>query len=656
MNPYPRRVSASLLAAAIGCLLAGPGWAGGANFIVVTTTSDSMDAFDQACSLREALANANTNTQYSPVVDECQGGSGSTTDEIVLQGGATYALTLAGNDDDTGDLDVHNDPALAAELVDLRITRTGDGNATILQQVAGQRVLHNDGADLYIASANIQGGSTADVGGGIYNQAGGLTLYALMLSNNTAVSGGGLYTETGADINDLWVTQNSADLIGGAIYSGDGILHLVDTGIDDNSAANGAGIYASNGSVSLENANVTSNTATGDGGGIYGTGATDLRLTDAEVTGNASQGSGGGIYSDSSVDVRLTRSEFSDNTAAVNGGGARVLGSEVHVVGGMFSANEAEALGGGIYAGRANADGTAFVGNTAGDSGGGVYSALACNFEDALFSSNSAQLNGGGAACELATSLRTRFEQNLAYERGGAIHADNYVTIEESAFVSNTALIDGGGVWIKPANFNSRVTRTLFEENVALGNGGGFWIGADDLHVAFANSTFSGNVASVGDGSALYIGTGANAFAYNTTFAANGPAETIAKYGELTLQNSIISSAGLNCVSALDDPEIISLGYNIASDDSCVGLDVVGDQAATDPLLAPLANNGGNTRTHALLDGSPAIDAALDVGCQGSLTIGVDQRGAARPELGCDIGAHEQEVELAEIFADGFED
>jgi hypothetical protein len=84
-----------------------------------------------------------------------------------------------------------------------------------------------------------------------------------------------------------------------------------------------------------------------------------------------------------------------------------------------------------------------------------------------------------------------------------------------------------------------------------------------------------------------------------------------------------------------------SAGHNIASDGSC-NLVQPTDKPNTDPLVAPLANNGGPTLTHALMPNSPAIDAAADVG----LTI--DQRGVARPQgAGFDIGAFELTVNRA---------
>ena len=62
-----------------------------------------------------------------------------------------------------------------------------------------------------------------------------------------------------------------------------------------------------------------------------------------------------------------------------------------------------------------------------------------------------------------------------------------------------------------------------------------------------------------------------------------------------------------------------------------------GDLSDTNPLLGPLADNGGATLTYALLVGSPAINAGTNTGCPA-----IDQRGMSRPLLRtCDIGAYE---------------
>jgi len=73
----------------------------------------------------------------------------------------------------------------------------------------------------------------------------------------------------------------------------------------------------------------------------------------------------------------------------------------------------------------------------------------------------------------------------------------------------------------------------------------------------------------------------------------------------------------------------------VIQDNSCSP--VASDLIITDAQIGPLGNNGGPTATHALLAGSPAIDAANDAACPVT-----DQRGVTRPQgAHCDIGAYE---------------
>src|SRR5207237_9453115 len=83
---------------------------------------------------------------------------------------------------------------------------------------------------------------------------------------------------------------------------------------------------------------------------------------------------------------------------------------------------------------------------------------------------------------------------------------------------------------------------------------------------------------------------------------------------------------------------VISLGHNLSSDNSSsASFNTVGDLLGKDPRLGPLADNGGRTLTHALLSGSPAIDAGDNAGAPAA-----DQRGVSRPRaMACDIGAYE---------------
>jgi hypothetical protein len=130
----------------------------------------------------------------------------------------------------------------------------------------------------------------------------------------------------------------------------------------------------------------------------------------------------------------------------------------------------------------------------------------------------------------------------------------------------------------------------------------------------------------------------------------------------VTIQNSIIAGNFIDYPSIDRDcwtPEsgLVSLGHNLFGVlDGCESVPVDTDLYGTlayplDPLLGPLADNGGSTLTHALLAGSPAIDYIP--WCD--LTI--DQIETKRPQgLGCDIGAYElkQKVQPIDIKPGAF--
>ena len=100
-------------------------------------------------------------------------------------------------------------------------------------------------------------------------------------------------------------------------------------------------------------------------------------------------------------------------------------------------------------------------------------------------------------------------------------------------------------------------------------------------------------------------------------------------------------STGGDCLQAGEgEPpsyEITGNVRNLVQDGSCEA------EFSGDPLLGPLADHGGLTRTMALLAGSPAIDAG-----DAAASLPADQRGVARPQGGApDIGAFELRPPLA---------
>ncbi|MEM7347113.1 MAG: choice-of-anchor Q domain-containing protein [Chloroflexota bacterium] len=118
----------------------------------------------------------------------------------------------------------------------------------------------------------------------------------------------------------------------------------------------------------------------------------------------------------------------------------------------------------------------------------------------------------------------------------------------------------------------------------------------------------------------------------------------ISNSGILVAKSSIIARNS-DYIGLSNCSGIISLGHNLTDGVCTFTGDTTGNIMAQDPKLGPLQDNGGATLTHALLPGSPAIDAGDNNGCPTH-----DQRGEPRPGVGegvgpaiCDIGAFEQE-------------
>ena len=166
------------------------------------------------------------------------------------------------------------------------------------------------------------------------------------------------------------------------------------------------------------------------------------------------------------------------------------------------------------------------------------------------------------------------------------------------------------------------------------------------------NSTVSGNTTTIGGGIYSASTNYQNTSLKNVTLAGNSAplgSNIYAKVAPgLVLQDTIIANAmlGHNCAfgsgTNADDQ-----GDNIDDGNTC--LLTSSSSSSIDPMLGPLADNGGPTQTMLPQPGSPALDAMCRVN-----EPAADQRGISRPQgAGCDIGA--VEVVPNEVFADGFE-
>ena len=191
----------------------------------------------------------------------------------------------------------------------------------------------------------------------------------------------------------------------------------------------------------------------------------------------------------------------------------------------------------------------------------------------------------------------------------------------------------GAGIW---TDGTLTLTNTTVSDNVARGpfggNGGGI-LNQLDARLTLTNSTVSGNTATLQGGGVFSNGT---LTSINSTVSGNSAPNGagIASFGTADLTNTIVAS-NLSSGDCAGNP-ITSFGHNLDSDGTC-GLSATGDLPNIDPLLAPLQDNGGPTFTHALLPGSPAIDAGHD-----GAAPATDQRGVPRPQgAHSDIGAFE---------------
>jgi hypothetical protein len=184
---------------------------------------------------------------------------------------------------------------------------------------------------------------------------------------------------------------------------------------------------------------------------------------------------------------------------------------------------------------------------------------------------------------------------------GGGILNKGTLDVTNSTFSDNSAGEDstGGGILNKGT---LDVNNSTFSGNSASRFGGG--IANDGGIVRVRNSTFSGNRANF-SGGAIFNDRGMLKVILST-FSGNSALEGGGIYDSVrattTLKNTIVanSPSGGDCAG-----NIIDEGYNLFGDPKCVTSDT---SLSGDPMLGPLANNGGPTKTHALLAGSPAIN------------------------------------------------
>jgi hypothetical protein len=341
--------------------------------------------------------------------------------------------------------------------------------------------------------------------------------------------------------------------------------------------------------LTLRNGTATGSPPGGIGGGVLNAGA--LTINNAAIMANASDSTGGGIHNEPVGSLTITDSTISGNRG----------------------------------------------------SGGGIYNSGALTIVNSTLASNSVsivigQVQGQGAGIYnsesgTATILGSTIQENrnsVTGPRGGGIYNLGTLTVAGSAITDNRAVVTSqGGL----GGF------------VFSGNGGGIYNESGTMSVT--NTTISGNSAAYGGGiyNAAQMSVSSSTISSNqgvpyrlNPFAPGG----LSNRGTLTLQNTIIAQ---NISPGYPDFDGVAMsnGNNLIGNKIGSSGWVESDLVDVDARLAPLADNGGPTMTHALLADSPAIDAGNDAGAPAT-----DQRGNRRPRDGdgdglaiSDIGAFE---------------
>ncbi|NKI36514.1 IPTL-CTERM sorting domain-containing protein [Wenzhouxiangella sp. XN79A] len=539
-------------------------------------------------------------------------------------------------------------------------------------------------------------------GGAIAQTQGELVITGTTIQNNTAkYDGGGIWFFSNASddllqISQSTVTGNVAGDGGGIYYGGGdgggvhievfnygGAFTVTDSTISSNSASSGGGLalYADSlstrsygtgiarGTLTVSTTTIQGNSATRGGGGLFLYGEQDIsdiviegsQILDNTVEtvsppplrgGGAGRSVGGGIlfandYGIGGMTVRDT--SISGNTAGLGGGIAVVFesfGSDVVVETSTISGNSAIGGPGGPQGGP---------GYGIGGIGGGVlmfneesfydgppYGSL--TVRDTTISANTADLAGGGFGAISRQALNqpvrgvarvadpSRFggadgsDERRAEARGRGPTLLSEILVEGSTLSGNQALVGGGFAANASGTRGLQLTNSTVSSNSSAFGGSGI-----ELYGVQPYGPVRG-------GYGLTLSADFLTLANNTSVGVRGggSAGLSLGYGDLAvLANSVLADNGYDLSGSAE------ADFTLIENDSLATITGASNIIGSDPLLEPLADNGGPTETHLLGPGSPATDAGDPAF---TTPPDFDQRGTGFPRVAngrIDMGATE---------------
>lgn len=615
------------LPTSLGVVLATP-----SSTITVNSPVDVV-ADDGICTLREAITAANTDMPSGASAGECIAGDGA--DTIVFSDtNAPFTVTLGitgsrENGNLTGDLDIFSDVTIQGNP---NFTTTIDANQLdrVLDVLTGTVKFQNftitNGVAPDCMEKYPEPPLNPEPGGGIRNQ-GILETEALIILNNLAGNnayicsilgdGGGIWNAGEATLRFTSIVGNSAGDMGGNLppidvlhggYGGgihnSGILTITHGMISDNRAGDsfgaggdggrGGGIY-NVASLWIAETIIEKNSAGSGGNGPY------------DIPGQTGRGgSGGGIYSEG-IAV-LIDSSIASNVAGRGGNGGR------HDTIGGRGGN-----GGGIVidSGTLTVTNSTFTDNSAGRGGKGAD-------RDKMDSPGPGGGSGQGGGLMIQNGAVVTVTQTLFYGNEAPIGGEGGSCHSHPNCTPGTPGVGGSGGAVSSQRSTLHLSSSTVTGNVAYHTGGAFYVVSDSMgtFISVTHSTIAFNNAILRGGGVENAGT--QFITANSIIGENDAPQSPDCFGALHTHGNLLLENRTGCL--ITETNTIANIYGIP------------------PFLLPLADNGGNTLTHALDVQSPALDAG---NCPSNST---DQRGEPRPfdivELpntgnGCDIGAFE---------------
>jgi predicted outer membrane repeat protein len=281
---------------------------------------------------------------------------------------------------------------------------------------------------------------------------------------------------------------------------------------------------------------------------------------------------------------------------------------------------------------------------SASNAGGAIRNEEFLRLENSVLSGNHAG-HGGGIANYGALYLdRVTLEGNEATERGGGIYSaeGGSLEMERVTITNNVADEDGGGIYLRHSG--TQMKQVTLAYNAAGRRGGGIFIEqAGGPMIAIAHGTITGNTASLEGGglhaSAATIQLDQTIVAGNFTSVSPGTPDVFSGSNMSARFSLIGNRLGSTLVEASPDANGNIVGGPLAG--------------PIDPMLSPLANNGGATATMLPQSSSVAINAGDPLF---SSPPSFDQRGAPYPRVAAtriDIGAVEYQPQGPDFDGNG---